>query len=381
MNVSRRIPLGLVGGGPRSLIGGVHRAAAALSERFELKGGAFGTDVSRNRAHARALGLDPERAYAGLDEMLAAESRLAEGERIEVLAVLTPNHLHYPMVLRALESGLHVICEKPFTMTASEALELERRARDGGRKVCIAHTYTGYPMVRQMRAMIAAGEIGALQKIDAQYYQGWINAAMHDAAMRQSIWRLDPARSGPSCCYGDIGVHAFNLAEYTTGLRIARVLADLDTFRPDNALDVDGTTLLRTACGVHGVLRASQIATGEENGVQIAVYGSRGALKWSHETPAILTHLREDAPRQVFTPGQRFNAELARTASQLPPGHPQGLAEAMANLYRGFADAIHGVPGAEERFPGIEAGVRGMRFIEATLASTRAGQSWMEISA
>lgn len=381
MNVSRRIPLGFVGGGPRSLIGGVHRAAAALSERFELKGGVFGTDVSRNRAHARALGLDLERTYARLEEMLATECRLTEGERIEVLVVLTPNHLHYPMVLRALESGLHVICEKPFTMTASEALELEGRAREGGRKVCIAHTYTGYPMVRQMRAMIAAGEIGAVQKIDAQYYQGWINPAMHDAAIRQSIWRLDPARSGPSCCYGDIGVHAFNLAEYTTGLRIARVLADLDTFRPDNALDVDGTTLLRTACGVHGVLRASQIATGEENGVQIAVYGSRGALKWSHETPAILTHLREDAPRQVFTPGQRFNAELARTASQLPPGHPQGLAEAMANVYRGFADAIHGVPGAEERFPGIEAGVRGMRFIEATLASSRAGQTWMEITA
>ena len=379
MTGHRRIPLGFVGGGPRSLIGAVHRAAAALSERFDLKGGAFGTDQARNRAHAAALGLDPARVYANIDEMLDAEGLRPAGDRMEVLAVLTPNHLHHPMVLRALDAGLHVICEKPFTVTASEALGLERRARELQREVCIAHSYTGYPMVRQMRAMITAGEIGAVQKIDVQYYQGWINPAMHDAGIRRSIWRLDPARSGPSCCYGDIGVHAFDLAEYVTGLRIVRVLADLDSFRPDNALDVDGTTLFRTADGVHGVLRASQIATGEENSVGIAVYGSRGALKWSHDAPATLTHMREGAPVQVFTPGQGFNAELARTASQLPPGHPQGLVEAVANIYRGFADALDGVPGAQERYPGIGAGVRGMRFLEAALASSRAGQSWVEI--
>jgi len=381
VNAGRRIPLGFAGGGSRSLIGRVHRAAAALSERFDLVSGAFGTDVARNRAHAQALGLDAARAYASLDEMLRLERDLPAGERIEVLAVLTPNHLHHAMVLRALEAGLHVVCEKPFTVTLAQALELERRAREDGRLVGIAHTYTGYPMVRQMRAMIAAGEIGAVQKIDVQYYQGWINPAMHDAAIRQSIWRLDPARSGASCCYGDIGVHAFNLAEYVTGLRIARVLADLDHFRADNALDVDGTTLFRTACGVRGVLRASQIATGEENSVRIAVYGSRGALKWSHQAPALLTHLREGAPQQLFTPGHPFNAELARTGSQLPPGHPQGLVEAMANIYRGFAEAIDCVPGAEERFPGIETGVRGMAFLEAVLASHRAAQAWVEIAA
>jgi hypothetical protein len=379
MSSSRRIALGFVGGGPRSLIGGVHRAAAALSERFDLKGGAFGTDAARNRAHAQALGLDPGRAYASFADMLRAERELRAEERIEALAVLTPNHLHHPMVLQALDAGLHVICEKPFTVTAAQALELERRARETARQVCIAHTYTGYPMVRQLRAMIAAGEIGAVQKIDVQYYQGWINPAMHDATLRAGIWRLDPARSGPSCCYGDIGVHAFNLVEYTTGLRIARVLSDLDSFRAGNALDVDGTTLFRTGCGVHGVLRASQIATGEENSVGIAVYGSRGALKWSHEAPAALTQLREGAPVQVFTPGHAFNAGLARSASQLPPGHPQGLVEAVANIYRGFADALDGVAGAEERFPGIDAGVRGMRFLEAALASSRAGQSWVEI--
>jgi len=379
VNERRRIALGFVGGGPRSLIGGVHRAAAALSERFDLKCGAFGTDAGRSREHARALGLDAARGYANLDEMLDAERRLPAGERIEVLAVLTPNHLHHPMVMRALDAGLHVICEKPFTVTADEALALERRLRDLGRRLCIAHTYTGYPMVRQMRAMIAAGEIGAVQKIDVQYYQGWINPAMHDPRIRSAIWRLDPARAGTSCCYGDIGVHAFDLVEYTTGLRMARVLAELDGFRPDNALDVDGTTLFRTECGVRGVLRASQIATGEENSVQIAVYGSRGALKWSHETPAILTQLREGAPLQVYTAGHPFAAGLARTASQLPPGHPQGLVEAMANIYRGFADAIECLPGAEERFRGIEAGVRGMRFLEAVLASSRGGQTWVEI--
>lgn len=381
MSAPRRLPLGFLGGGPRSLIGGVHRAAAALSERFELKGGAFGTDATRTRDHALRLGLDAARAYADLDELLAAERARPEGERIEVLAVLTPNHLHHPMVLRALQAGLHVICEKPFTVSSAQAGELAQAAAAHQRCVCLAHTYTGYPMVRQMRAMIAAGAIGPVQKVDTQYYQGWLNPAMHDRAIREGIWRLDPARSGPSGCLGDIGVHAFNLVEYTTGLRMTQVLAHLDTFHADNPLDVDGTVLFRTAEGVHGILRASQIATGEENSVQIAVYGASGALKWDHHSPTQLWHLREGAPAQMFTPGHPFNAELARAASQLPPGHPQGLVEAMANLYRGFADALEGVPGAAERYPGVEAGVRGMRFLEAALESSRAGQAWAEIAA
>lgn len=379
MIAGRRIPLAFAGGGQRSLIGGVHRAAAALSERFALKGGVFGTDPERERARAHALGLDERRIHADLPALFASERALPPGECIEAIAVLTPNHLHFEQVLGALRAGLHVICEKPFTVTAGQADELARVAVANDRLVCVAHTYTGYPMVRQMRALIAAGAIGTVQKIDARYYQGWINPALQNAGARAAIWRLDPARSGPSCCYGDIGVHAFDLVEYTTGLRVQRVLADLRAMPGAGGLDIDGTTLLRTADGVPGVLRASQVATGEENSVGIAVYGSRGALKWSHDAPAQLIHLREDAPMQVFTPGHAFNEALGRGASQLPPGHPQGLVEAMANLYRGFADALDGDAGAHERFRGIEAGVRGMRFLEAVTESNRGGSVWTEI--
>jgi predicted dehydrogenase len=218
-----------------------------------------------------------------------------------------------------------------------------------------------------------------VQKIDVQYYQGWINPAMHDPALRAGIWRLDPARGGPSCCMGDIGVHAFDLAEYVTGLRIERVLAELDGFGAGNALDVDGTVLLRTTGGVRGLLRASQIATGEENNLRIAVYGQSGALTWAQENPNELLMLREDGTQQRFTPGHAFNSAAARRASQLPPGHPQGLVEAMANLYRGFAAAIDGAGDAGE-YRDLEAGVRGVRFVEAVLASHRAGSRWTELA-
>ncbi|MBK6287046.1 MAG: Gfo/Idh/MocA family oxidoreductase [Pseudomonadales bacterium] len=376
---ARRIPLGFIGGGPRSLIGGVHRAAVMLSGEFELRAGVFGTDQARGRAFAERIGVAAGRSYADLEEMLAGESRRAPGERIEVVSVLTPNHLHFPMVDRLLDAGLHVFCEKPLSLSVVEALALERKAVTRGCQVGVAHTYTGYPMVRQMRALIAGGAIGAVQKIDVQYYQGWINPAMHDAALRDEVWRLDPARSGPSCCIGDIGVHAFDLVEYATGLRIRRVLAELDSFGPGKALDVDGTVLFHTDNGVRGLLRASQIATGEENNLRIAVYGRSGALRWCQEQAAELLQLRENGPRQLYTPGHGFNTELARMASQLPPGHPQGLAEAMANLYRGFADGLRGIPGADTRYRDIGAGVRGMRFIEAALASSRDGSKWTDI--
>jgi hypothetical protein len=373
---ARRIPLGFVGGGARSLIGGVHRGAAALSERFDLKGGVFGTDAARDREHVARLRLDPARAYPDLDELLAAEAARAAGDRIEAVAVLTPNHLHAVQVGRLLDAGLHVFCEKPFTTRLDEALALAGKARERARVVAIAHTYTGYPMVRQLRAMVAEGAIGAVQKIDVQYYQGWINPAMHDAARRAGIWRLDPSRAGPSCCFGDIGVHAFDLAEYVTGQRIERVLAELDGFAEGNPLDVDGTVLFRTEAGVRGLVRASQIATGEENDLCIAVYGRSGALKWRQENPNELLLLREDGPQQRFTPGHAFNTKAARHASQLPPGHPQGLVEAMANLYRGFAAAIDGDPAAHGAYRDADAGVRGLRFLEAVLASQRGGNAW-----
>jgi predicted dehydrogenase len=234
-------------------------------------------------------------------------------------------------------------------------------------------------MVRQMRGMIAAGLIGPVQKVDVQYYQGWINTVIHDPARRKTVWRLDPRQSGQSSCIGDIGVHAFNLIEYTTGLEVQQALSDIDTLYPDNTLDVDGSVLLRLGQGVKGVLCASQIATAEENDLRIAVYGRTGGLKWGQENPNELVYLQEGKPLTVFKPGHDFNLPAARQASKLPPGHPEGFIDAMGNLYRGVAKAIDGQPVDPGAYPGIDAGVRGMRFVEAVLQSSRNGNVWVTV--
>jgi predicted dehydrogenase len=272
-----------------------------------------------------------------------------------------------------------VLCEKPVTTSVAQADELERLVQSRGVIFAVAHTYTGYPMVRQLRAMVAAGLIGTIQRVHVQYYQGWVNPLLRDPDKRRGVWRLDPARSGDSSCIGDIGVHCFNLIEYTTGLRIERLLADTDTGSADNPLDVDASVLLRLSGNVPGILCASQIATAEENNLQLAVYGRTGALKWAQETPQRLEFLQEGKPLSVLTAGQPYNAPQARAASKLPPGHPEGFSDAMGNLYRGVARAINGEPLDSGAFPGIEAGVRGMRFIEAVLRSAATGNQWCSL--
>ena len=257
--------------------------------------------------------------------------------------------------------------------------DLARLVKSHGVVFAVAHTYTGYPMVRQLRAMIAAGAIGTVQKVHVQYYQGWINPVLHDPAQRAKVWRLDPKQGGDSSCIGDIGVHCFNLVEYTTGLKIERLLADTDTGIPDNNMDVDGSVLLRLTGNIPGILCASQIATAEENNLQLAVYGQSGALKWAQETPQRLEYLQEGKPIGVLTAGQPYNAPEARAASKLPPGHPEGFTDAMGNIYRGVARAINGEPVDPGAFPNIEAGVRGMRFIEAVLKSSASGNQWHNV--
>jgi hypothetical protein len=283
------------------------------------------------------------------------------------------------MARKLIEGGFHVICEKPVTSTAAEAETVAQLLKLRKQIFAVAHTYTGYPMVRQMRGMIAAGLIGPVQKVDVQYYQGWINTVIHDPAKRKTVWRLDPRQSGQSSCIGDIGVHAFNLIEYTTGLQVQQALADIDTLYPDNTLDVDGSVLLRLGKGVKGVLCASQIATAEENDLRIAVYGRTGGLKWGQENPNELVYLQEGKPLTVFKPGHDFNLPAAREASKLPPGHPEGFIDAMGNLYRGVAKAINGQPVDPGAYPGIDAGVRGMRFVEAVLKSSRGGNVWVTV--
>jgi hypothetical protein len=374
-----KIKWALLGGGADSLIGIVHRIAASMGDDYQLTGGVFTHDLNRSRQFARDLGLDPLRTYADVDSMLAAEHALPEAERVKVVTVATPNYLHYDMAAKLIQAGFHVICEKPVTSTAAEAENLSQLLQSRKLIFAVAHTYTGYPMVRQMRGMIAAGAIGAIQKVDVQYYQGWINPVIHDPARRKSVWRLDPHKGGPSCCIGDIGVHAFNLIEYTTGLQVQRALSDIDTLYPENALDVDGSVLLRLEKGIRGVLCASQIATAEENNLAVAVYGRTGGLKWAQENPNELQFLQEGQPLSILKPGHAYNLPQAREASKLPPGHPEGFFDAMGNIYRGVAKAINGQTHDAGAYSGIAAGVRGMRFVEAVLKSSRNGNVWVDV--
>jgi predicted dehydrogenase len=374
-----RIKWGMLGGGAGSLIGIVHRIAADMGDDYRLVGGVFSSDPAASSEFARALELDPRRTYSDIDAMIAGESGLPPEDRMRLVTIATPNSLHYEAAAKLIGAGFHVLCEKPVTTSVAQADELERLVQSRGVIFAVAHTYTGYPMVRQVRAMVAAGLIGTIQRVHVQYYQGWVNPLLRDPDKRRGVWRLDPARSGDSSCIGDIGVHCFNLIEYTTGLRIERLLADTDTGSADNPLDVDASVLLRLSDNVPGILCASQIATAEENNLQLAVYGRTGALKWAQETPQRLEFLQEGKPLSVLTAGQPYNAPQARAASKLPPGHPEGFSDAMGNLYRGVARAINGEPLDSGAFPGIEAGVRGMRFIEAVLRSAATGNQWCSL--
>ena len=377
--MEKRIRLGLMGGGLSSFIGIVHRIAAYMGENYTLVGGVFDIDHAKGNEFATQLGLDLSRSYDTIDYFIQQENQLPVDQRIQVVSILTPNFLHYEMAKKLVSAGFHVICEKPITVTVSEALDLQVLVQKYQVVFALTHTYTGYPMVRQMKEMIANGVIGRIQKVDAQYYQGWINPFIHDEEKRKGVWRLNPKMSGQSCCMGDIGVHAFNLIEYTTGLEVDEVLADLDTMYTDNPLDVDGSTLLRMKNGSKGIIRASQIATGEENNIIIAVYGEKGALKWEQEHPMYLKHLQEDQPAQIYKPGNGYNSAFAQESTKIAPGHPEGLFDAMGNIYKGVAQAINGKETRSGSFPTVNDGVRGMQFIEAVLSSSSQGQKWVQI--
>lgn len=379
MSEKRRIRLGMIGGGHSSFIGIVHRIASYIGEQYTLVGGAFDTNHERALDFARSLELDPNRTYANIDDFIEGENTLLPDERIEAVVIVTPNFLHYPMAKQLIEAGFHVICEKPVTNTAAEAMELEALVAKHKVVFALTHTYTGYPMVRQMKSMIAEGALGKIQKVDAQYYQGWINPVIHDKEKRKSVWRLDPEKAGQSCCMGDIGVHAFNMIEYTTGLKTSKVLSDLNTLYADNALDIDGTALLRFEDDVRGIVRASQIATAEENNLRIAVYGTKAALKWEQENPNYLYFLQEGKPMQVWKPGNEYTGEFAKESTKIAAGHPEGIFDSMANIYNGAAKAIRGEVYIDGAFPTIRDGVRGMKFIEAVLASANNGNIWTEI--
>ncbi|MDO6470871.1 Gfo/Idh/MocA family protein [Maribacter sp. 1_MG-2023] len=375
----KKIRLGILGGGGDSLIGVLHRVASFINDNYQITGAVFNPDFDASIAFAKEIDVPLNRIYKDFDTLIEEELKLPEDERIQVCSVLTPNFLHYPMAKKLLDNGFHVICEKPMTTTLDEAKDLQKSHEKAGTVFALTHTYTGYPMVRQMREMIKAGALGKIHKVDAVYYQGWINTIIHDKEKRSSVWRLDPKKAGISSCMGDIGVHAFNLVEYTTGLKINELLCDFNYLYEDNQMDVDGTVLIRMGDHVKGVIRGSQVATGEENGLAISIYGEKGAFRWEQERPNFLYKLSDTEPTQIYKPGHAYNSELSLDGTKLPAGHPEGIFDSMANIYKGVAKAIRGQEYNDGEFPTMTDGVRGMNFIEATVDSHKSGNTWVAL--
>jgi predicted dehydrogenase len=377
--MSNKIRLGILGGGGDSLIGVLHRIASSMYDKYQIVGGVFNPIWEENIGFAKKIGLPTNRIYQDFDTLIAEELKLPLAERMQVVSILTPNFLHFPMAKKLLENGFNVICEKPMTTSYEEAKILQETLKLANTVFAVTYTYTGYPMIRQMRQMIADGVIGKVQKIDAQYYQGWINPIIHDKEKRATTWRLDPKKSGISCCIGDIGTHAFDMLEYVTQLKIKSVLADLNYVYSDNKMDVDGTVLLRAENNVKGVICTSQIATGEENNFIVKVYGDKAGLKWEQENPNYLYLMEDGHPLRVLKPGHSYNSKLSLDGTKLPPGHPEGIFDSMGNIYKGVAKAINKEPYDHGEFPTMIDGVRGMNFIEKTVESHLKGNIWVNI--
>ena len=378
--MSRKIRLGILGGGGDSLVGILHRIAASMHNKYEIVGGVFNPNFDENLKFAKEIGLNENRIYEDFEKMIEEELKLEPKKRMEVISILTPNFLHYPMAKRLLENNFNVICEKPMTTSYEEAKELDRINKEKQLVFAVTYTYTGYPMVRQMKNMIESGLIGDIQKVDLQYYQGWINPIIHDDKKRAETWRLQPEKSGISCCIGDIGTHAFNMLEYVSGMEVKHLLADLNYIYPDNKMDVDGTILIRFSENIKGVIRASQIATGEENNFSVAIYGKKGSLKWEQENPNYLYHLSEDSPLKVLKPGHEYNSDFSLAASKLPPGHPEGVFDSMANIYNGIANKINNKNSFNDEYPTLNDGLRGMLFIEKAVESHEKGNIWVNLN-
>ena len=377
--MSNKIKLGFVGGGNDSLIGVLHKVAAVMFDRYHLVGGVFSSNKDVNVKTADDLGLDQSRIYNDFEEMIDAESKVDLSEKIEAVCILTPNFLHFPMAKKFLENGFHVICEKPLSISLKQAQELKSIKDSKNLVFAVTHTYTGYPMVRQMTKMISDGIIGDIQRVDSTYFQGWINDIIHDKGKRNSTWRLNPEVSGISSCLADIGTHAFNMLELVCGMKVKKILADLNNLYEDNPLDIDVSVLVRMENGSKGTIRSTQIATGLENNLNISVYGSKGSLTWEQENPNYLYYYTNDKPLQVLKPGHPYNSKISLDGTKLPAGHPEGIFDAMGNIYRGVARAIRGEKNEKGEFPTIEEGVRGMDFIEKAVKSNENGNIWLEL--
>lgn len=380
MERPRKLRMGMVGGGPGAFIGPVHRIAAELDGRIELVAGAFSQSPERSRAAGEQYRIDPERAYPSYEAML--ENERNRKDPIDFVAIVTPNHLHLPVAVAALKAGFPVMSDKPATATYGEAIELEQAVEKAGLPYGLTHTYAGYALVRDARELCASGALGKIRKIAAEYLQGWLTQPIETTGQKQAAWRSDPARSGPGGCSGDIGVHAFHLLEYVTGLEVKSLNASLLSVVAGRRVDDDCTAMLRLNNGATGTLLASQIAAGEGNGLRLRVYGEKGSLDWRQEDPNRLRVKWLDRPEEIRHAAGGYLTESAKAVTRLPGGHPEGYLEAFAVLYREFADGL--VAWREQKpnplpttLPGIKAGVRGMRFIDRAIESSRLGR-WID---
>ncbi len=379
----RRIRLGMVGGGPGAFIGAVHRIAARMDDHYELVAAALSSDAARSRAAAQDLYIAPDRAYGSYTEMANAEAK--RPDRIEAVSIVTPNNMHYPMAKAFLEAGIHVICDKPLATTVQEALDLAAIVRRTGLIFGLTHNYTGYPMVRQARQMIADGQLGKIRVVQVEYAQDWLATPLETTGQKQAAWRTDPAQSGPGGSLGDIGTHAYNITCFVTGLHCREVAADVSIFVLGRRLDDNVQLLLRFAEGAKGALWASQVATGNANNLRLRVYGEKAGLEWHQEEPNTLQFARlGEAPETIRRPGPGGNSPAAH-ASRIPAGHPEGYLEGFAQLYTDLAEQIYArregrSPSlASLLVPNVEDGVEGMRFIAATLESGQRNAAWVDL--
>lgn len=374
--------MGMVGGGRGAFIGGVHRIAAAIDQQIELVCGAFSSNPEKSRLSGKDFFLPEDRVYGSYAEMIEKEKALPEGERMDFVSIVTPNHVHFGPAKMALENGFHVVCDKPVTFSVDEARILVKLVKETGLIFALTHNYTGYPMVKQARSMVAEGKIGKVRKVVVEYPQGWLATKVEDTDQKQASWRTDPSKSGMGGAMGDIGTHAENLAEYVTGLKITEVCADLTSFVEGRRLDDDANILLRLEDGAKGVLHCSQIAVGEENGLNIRVWGETGGLEWHQMEPNTLIVKNLEGPATHFRTGVGSLSPAAEFAQRIPAGHPEGYLEAFANIYKNFAACVRArIEGTEPDplsldFPSVEDGLRGMIFVERVVQNAHSNEKW-----
>jgi len=381
--MNKRIRLGMVGGGNDAFIGGVHRIAARIDDRFELVAGALSSTAEKSRASGEALGLDPDRCYDNFEQMAEAESSREDG--IEAVSIVTPNHMHFAPAKAFLDRGIHVICDKPLTATMADADAMKAAVDASQAKFILTHNYTGYPMIRQARAMVAAAEIGSIRVVQVEYPQDWLTVAQEDEGLKQAEWRTDPARSGMGGCIGDIGTHAYNLACFVTGLQAQSLAADLQSFVSGRQLDDNAHVMMRFEGGARGMLWSSQVSPGCENSLKLRIFGEKGGLEWCQEDPNYLWFTPFGEPKRLITRNGSGAGPQAAAVSRIPPGHPEGYLEGFATIYAGAADAIRAAqvgeptPESATLLPGIDAGMAGMRFISACVESSRQDAAWIKL--